>query len=68
MNIHTALALSMVILSTSVYAAEQSSTLEQIKKTGKIRLGYRQSEPPMSFLDNNGKPAGYSIDLCARIV
>jgi len=68
MNIHTALALSMVILSTSVYAAEQSSTLEQIKKTGKIRLGYRQSEPPMSFLDNNGKPAGYSIDLCTRIV
>ncbi len=68
MNIHTALALSMVILSTSVYAAEQSSTLEQIQKTGKIRLGYRQSEPPMSFLDNNGKPAGYSIDLCARIV
>lgn len=68
MNIHTALALSMVILSTSVYAAEQSSTIEQIEKTGKIRLGYRQSEPPMSFLDKNGQPAGYSIDLCARIV
>lgn len=68
MNIHTALALSMIILSTSVYAAEQSSTIEQIEKTGKIRLGYRQSEPPMSFLDSNGKPVGYSIDLCDRIV
>lgn len=68
MNIYTALALSMAMLSTSVYAAEQSSTIEQIEKTGKIRLGYRQSERPMSFLDNNGKPAGYSIDLCTRIV
>jgi glutamate/aspartate transport system substrate-binding protein len=50
-----------------VYAAEQSPTLEQIKKTGKIRVGYRPSEPPMSFLDNNGNPAGYSIDLCSKI-
>lgn len=68
MNIHAALALSMALLSASVYAAEQLPTIEQIEKTGKIRLGYRQSEPPMSFLDNNGKPAGYSIDLCTRIV
>ncbi|MDJ0958865.1 MAG: amino acid ABC transporter substrate-binding protein [Arenicellales bacterium] len=49
-------------------AAEQLPTLEQIKKTGKIRIGYRQSEPPMSFRDNDGSPVGYSIDLCDRIV
>jgi ABC-type amino acid transport substrate-binding protein len=44
------------------------STLDQIEKTGKIRIGYREFEPPMSFLDEHGKPAGYSVDLCARIV
>lgn len=49
-------------------AADQLPTLEQIKKTGKIRIGYRQSEPPMSFRDNEGNPVGYSIDLCDRIV
>ncbi len=62
------LAMSMVLLSTSVFSAEQMSTLDQIEKTGKIRIGYRDSEPPMSFLDENGKPAGYSVDLCSRIV
>ncbi len=45
-----------------------AGTLEQIGKTGKIRIGYRKSQPPMSFLDLDGKPVGYSIDLCNRIV
>jgi ABC-type amino acid transport substrate-binding protein len=43
-------------------------TLGQIKKSGKIRIGYRVSQPPMSFLDKEDKPAGYSVDLCKRIV
>lgn len=68
MKFHIALALSLAIVSTSVASAEQMSTLAQIEKTGKIRIGYRKSEPPMSFLDKDGKAAGYSVDLCARIV
>jgi glutamate/aspartate transport system substrate-binding protein len=65
---HIVLAMSMLFLSTSIFSAEQISTLDQIEQTGTIRIGYRESEPPMSFLDKNGKPAGYSVDLCARIV
>ncbi|MEE9549304.1 MAG: amino acid ABC transporter substrate-binding protein [Candidatus Binatia bacterium] len=68
MKILIAFVVTSVLLVQPVYAAEQMPTLEQIKKTGKIRVGYRASEPPMSFLDNNGVPAGYSIDLCSRIV
>ncbi|NIO08678.1 MAG: transporter substrate-binding domain-containing protein [Deltaproteobacteria bacterium] len=45
-----------------------SGTLEQISKSGKIRIGYRKDQPPMSFTDLDGKPVGYSIDLCNRIV
>jgi ABC-type amino acid transport substrate-binding protein len=53
----------------SPLSAEQSTgTLEQIKKSGKIRIGYRPSQPPMSSLDKDGKPCGYSIDLCESIV
>ena len=48
-------------------AHEPAGTLSQIKKSGKIRVGYRVSQPPMSFLDKEGNPAGYSIDLCKRI-
>lgn len=43
------------------------STLERIQKTGKIKIGYRDLLPPMSFVDKDGKPAGYSIDLCERV-
>jgi len=45
-----------------------ADTLQQIEESGVIRLGFRESEPPMSFLDENQKPIGYSIDLCERIV
>jgi ABC-type amino acid transport substrate-binding protein len=49
-------------------AQELTGTLQQIKESGQIRIGYRVSEPPMSFLDKDGNPAGYSIDICKGIV
>ena len=48
--------------------AEKISTLEQIKKTEVIRIGFRDNEPPMSFLNKDNQPVGYSIDLCKLIV
>lgn len=57
-----------VLLAPSLGAAEQKDTLEQIRESGKVRIGFRESQPPMSFLSQDGKPAGYSIDLCVRIV
>ena len=49
-------------------AQELAGTLQQIKESGQIRIGYRVSEPPMSFVDKDGNPAGYSIDICKGIV
>lgn len=48
--------------------AENVPTLEQVKKTEVIRIGYRDNEPPMSFLNKDSQPVGYSIDLCNLIV
>ena len=42
-------------------------TLDQIRKSGEIRLGYRTDAPPMSFNGENGQPTGYSVELCRRI-
>ena len=42
-------------------------TLEQIKKSGEIRIGYRTDAPPLSFNDTSGQAAGYSVELCKRI-
>ncbi|MBW2690314.1 MAG: amino acid ABC transporter substrate-binding protein [Deltaproteobacteria bacterium] len=49
-------------------AKEFTGTLQQIQKTGEIKIGYRQSQPPMSFEDKDGVPIGYSIDICKQIV
>ena len=59
--------LSIIFFAAPLAAQELTGTLAQIKKTGEIRLGYRESEPPMSFVDADKKPAGYSIDVCDAI-
>ncbi len=63
-----AIILLIVIFASPLSAQELTGTLQQIKKSGQIRIGYRVSEPPMSFLGKDGKPTGYSIDICKSIV
>ena len=60
--------LAVLMFASQPGTADSVSTLEQIKQTGTVRIGYRESEPPMSFIDKDKNPAGYSIDLCIRIV
>src|SRR3977135_688501 len=45
-----------------------SPTLAGIKNTHVVRLGYRESSPPFSFLDQANRPIGYSLELCEAIV
>jgi glutamate/aspartate transport system substrate-binding protein len=45
-----------------------SPTLANIKNTHVVRLGYRESSPPFSFLDLANRPIGYSLELCEAIV
>jgi glutamate/aspartate transport system substrate-binding protein len=45
-----------------------SPTLANIKATHVVRLGYRESSPPFSFLDQANRPIGYSLELCEAIV
>jgi ABC-type amino acid transport substrate-binding protein len=60
--------LLIVFFASPLAAKELTGTLKQIKKTGQIRIGYRESQPPMSFLGKDGKPTGYSIDIGRFIV
>jgi ABC-type amino acid transport substrate-binding protein len=62
-----ALALTLVLAET-VAAQGPTGTLDKLRRTGTIALGYREQSLPFSFLGPDGKPAGYSIDLCARVV
>src|SRR6202167_5114553 len=50
-----------------VTAQELTGTLKNIKETGTITLGYRDSSIPFSYLDDNEKPVGYAMDICYKI-
>lgn len=48
-------------------AAPAIDTIKKIKDTGKVIVGHRESSIPHSYLVD-GKPVGYSMDVCAAIV
>jgi glutamate/aspartate transport system substrate-binding protein len=64
------LAASLVAAAASAQTSSEglSPTLANIKKTHVVRLGYRESSPPFSFLDHSNRPIGYSLELCEAIV
>ena len=67
------LLLAACLLTTAASAQTGSSeglspTLAAIKSTHVVHLGYRESSPPFSFLDQAGRPIGYSLELCQAIV
>src|ERR1700682_130169 len=45
-----------------------SPSVANIKTSHVVRLGYRESSPPFSFLDQANRPIGYSLELCEAIV
>jgi ABC-type amino acid transport substrate-binding protein len=51
----------------AVPAAAQSGTLDKIRKTGVITMGYIGNAVPFSFKGEGGQPQGYSVDLCREI-
>ncbi len=45
-----------------------SGRLAHIKETRLVRVGYRENAIPFSYLGPDGKPVGYSLELCQAIV
>jgi len=44
-----------------------ASTLERIKATGKLTIGYAPDAQPFSYTDGSGKVTGYAIALCGKV-
>lgn len=51
-----------------LHAQTPSGTLQRIQETGEIRIGHRESSVPFSYLLDDGKPVGFAMDLCAKVV
>src|ERR1700749_4305367 len=49
-------------------AQELTGTLKNIKDTGAITLGFRDSSITFSYLDDSQKPVGFAMDICMKIV
>src|SRR5262249_47721733 len=62
------LALAAAFGTGAANAQELTGTLKNIKDTGAITLGFRDSSIPFSYLDDNQKPIGYAMDICMKIV
>jgi ABC-type amino acid transport substrate-binding protein len=66
MRPHTSLVLALAY-ALAAPAAAQTGTLEKIRSSGTITLGYINDAAPFSFADAKGEPQGYSVDLCREI-
>jgi glutamate/aspartate transport system substrate-binding protein len=64
-----ALLLGASAASAQDIAAERlSGTLAKARNSGVITLGYREASFPLSYVDADHHPLGYSLDLCKSIV
>jgi glutamate/aspartate transport system substrate-binding protein len=59
--------MTVLAVASAALAAEPAGTLKRIQERKSIVLGHRESSWPFSFVGEDGKPAGYSVDLCVKI-
>src|SRR5262245_64689807 len=61
-------ALAGLVLAGSLAVAQPSDgRLKIIHETATLRIAYRADSRPFSYVDAQGRPVGYTIELCERI-
>ena len=61
--------LGLLLFAPATASAQSlSPTLQKIKDAGTITIGHRDSSVPFSYLDNDQKPIGFSLELCDLVV
>jgi glutamate/aspartate transport system substrate-binding protein len=56
------------LASAQTVPAGASPTLERIRAAKEIRVAFSGDSPPFSLVAANGEPAGFSIELCRRVI
>jgi ABC-type amino acid transport substrate-binding protein len=44
-----------------------AATLDRVRESGVLRIGYREDAPPYAYRNEVGEPAGYSVELCRAV-
>lgn len=63
-----ALAAAVALVAGGAGAQSAPNALARIKAAKTITVAYSADSLPFSFTTPNGEPAGYSIDLCKRVI
>lgn len=61
-------AVAALMLAAPAVAEDLTGTLQKIKETGAITIGYRETSMPFSYIDDSQKPIGFALDICYKIV
>ena len=56
-----------LLFTLQTQAAELTGTLKSIRDSGRFVIGFPTDARPVSYIDDDGNPTGYSIELCRRI-
>jgi ABC-type amino acid transport substrate-binding protein len=56
--------IASLILTVSAAAA---GTLDRIRSTGVLKIGYRTDAPPFAYRSSVGEATGFSVDLCRAV-
>jgi ABC-type amino acid transport substrate-binding protein len=60
----------LIVLAAAFVMATQAATaatLDRAREQGVFRIGYRADAKPYSYRNEQGRPAGYIVDLCREV-
>lgn len=67
-SIRASLAILILLGVSSLPAVPSSAaTLDRIRETGKMIIGYRDDSRPFAYKDEAGNPMGFSVELCQKV-
>src|SRR5215475_14301573 len=57
----------LVLAGNFAFAQPIEGRLKIIHETATLRVAYRTNSPPFSYLGAQGRPVGYTVELCERV-
>lgn len=59
---------SLMLMVATAAVSAQEDTLAKVAELGEISIGHRDGAVPFSYYDDQQRPIGYAMDLCAKVV
>ena len=57
----------IILAAVSVSTQAMAQTLEEVRKTGVFKIGFREDAAPFSFKNTLGEASGYAVDICRQV-